>query len=350
MKRYLFPSLALGLVAVLAISAAVGLLNPGVGALMAGPTFLLPPGDSISALGFGGLVVSASNLKTLQTAFNSAFKRGLTTVQPMWQRVAMLVPSTTSEEEYGWLGMTTKFREWLGDRVVQNLRVHGYTIKNKTFENTVSVPREKIEDDQYGIFTPLMEQMGQDAATHPDELVFSAIAAGNATLCYDGQFFFDTDHPVGLPGSEVSVSNFIAGAGAAWYLLDTSKVIKPIIFQKRRDYNFVAKTSLTDDNVFEKNEFVWGSDARVNVGYGLWQMAFMSKATLDAANYAAAYQAMVAFKADNGKPLAVKPNILLVGPSNWKAALDVVQAEALANGGTNTMRNTTEVVLCPWLS
>lgn len=350
MTRKLFPSLALAALAIVACVAAVN----GLAHLVAAPAAVLAMSPSIADgmawVGFGGLVVTASNLKTLQTAFNAAFKRGLQVVKPHWQEVALLVPSTTGEEEYGWLGMTTKFREWLGDRVVQNLKVHGYTIKNKTFENTVGVPREKIEDDQYGIFTPLMEQMGQDAALHPDELVFGAIAAGNTALCYDGQFFFDTDHPVGLQGAEVSVSNDMGGAGNAWFLLDTSKVIKPIIFQKRRDYNFVAKTSLTDDNVFEKNEFVWGSDARVNVGYGLWQMAVRSRQTLDATNYGLAFAQMVGFKADNGKPLNVKPTILLVGPSNWDKALNVVQAERLANGADNVYKNTTRVVLCPWLA
>jgi phage major head subunit gpT-like protein len=341
MKRTHFSILGLAVAACLMATSAIA----GTPDMLLSP----PPLDGLSLLSFGGLVISAGNLKTLQTAFNAAFKKGLGLVKPMWQEIAMLVPSGTSEEEYGWLGMTTKFREWLGDRVIQNLRTHGYTIKNKTFENTVSVPREKIEDDQYGIFSPLMEQMGQDAALHPDELVFAALIAGATTLCYDGQFFFDTDHPVGLPGFEASVSNHGGGAGAAWYLLDTTKVIKPIIFQKRRDYNFVAKTALTDDNVFEKNEFVWGSDARVNVGYGLWQMAYLSKQTLDDTNYGAAFAAMVGFKADNGKPLNVKPNILLVGPSNWDKALKVVQAETLANGATNVYRNTTKVVLCPWL-
>ena len=53
---------------------------------------------------------------------------------------------------------------WIGDRVVQNLSVHDYAIKNKSFESTVGIPREAIEDDQYGAYAPLMAQLGQDAA------------------------------------------------------------------------------------------------------------------------------------------------------------------------------------------
>jgi phage major head subunit gpT-like protein len=306
--------------------------------------------DMITGLAFAGLTITPANLALLKQGFNAAFKGAFGSATPMWDKIAMKVASSTGEEIYAWLGANTKLREWVGERVYQNLKLHGYTVKNKTFESTVAVPRESIDDDQYGVYTPLMAQMGQDAALHPDELLFGLIALGISTTCYDGQYFFDTDHPVGLSGSEASVSNYNAvGGNNAWFLLDTSKVLKPFILQMRRDYAFVAKTSLTDDNVFDKNEYVFGVDGRLNVGFGLWQQAYCSKATLDAAGYGAARQAMMGFKSDAGKPLGIMPNLLLVGPSNEKAALDVVQAERLANGADNVYRNTAKVVTCPWL-
>lgn len=306
--------------------------------------------DAWMAIAFGGLTITPANLTLLKQGFNAAFKGAFGTATPMWDKVAMKVMSSTGEEIYAWLGANTKLREWVGERVYQNLKLHGYTIKNKTFESTVAVPREAIDDDQYGVYTPLMAQMGQDAAQHPDELIFGLIALGISTLCYDGQYFFDTDHPVGLQGAEVSVSNYTsAGGNNPWYLLDTSKVLKPFILQMRREPAFIAKTSLTDDNVFDKNEYVFGVDGRWNVGFGLWQQAYCSKATLDATGYGAARTAMMSFKSDAGKPLGIMPNLLLCGPSNEKAALDVVQAERLANGADNVYRNTAKVVTCPWL-
>lgn len=303
-----------------------------------------------AAVGFGGLVLNRGNLAILNQAFNAAFKGGFELVKPMWQQFATEVPSTTGEEKYGWLGATTKLREWVGERVYQNIKSHDYSIKNKTFESTVAVPREAIDDDQYGVYKPLMEQMGQDAALHPDELLFGLMALGFTTPCYDGQYFFDTDHPVGLQGAEQSVSNFQAGAGSAWYLLDTSKVIKPFILQKRRAYAFVNKTQATDENVFDRNEYVWGCDGRLNVGFGMWQQAFASKGTLDETNYDLARTAMMSFKADNGKPLAITPKVLLVHPGNEKAALKLIEAETLASGATNVYRNSAQVVVCPWLT
>lgn len=342
----------LALVALAALGASLAIAgNHPADASLAVMAFGFPAhSDSLAGLMFAGLTITPANLALLKQGFNAAFKGAFGSATPMWDKIAMKVPSTTGEEVYAWLGANTKMREWIGERVYQNLKLHGYTIKNKTFESTVAVPREAIDDDQYGTYTPLMAQMGQDAALHPDELLFGLVALGVSTLCYDGQYFFDIDHPVGLSGSEVSVSNYTsAGGNNPWYLLDTSKVLRPFILQMRRDYSFVAKTSLTDDNVFEKNEYVFGADGRLNVGFGLWQQAFCSKATLDAAGYGAARQAMMGFKSDAGKPLGITPNLLLVGPSNEKAALDVVQAERLANGADNVYRNTAKVVTCSWL-
>ena len=40
---------------------------------------------------------------------------------------------------------------------------NGYEIENNPFESTVNVPRDDIEDDEYGVYGPLMEQMGNAA-------------------------------------------------------------------------------------------------------------------------------------------------------------------------------------------
>lgn len=295
------------------------------------------------------MIINQSNLSILNQAFSAAFKNGLTNAAPMWSQCATLVPSGTAEQKYGWLGRITKFREWIGDRQHQNLVAHDYAIKNKTWEDTIEVSRDEIEDDQYGVYAPVAEQIGQDAALHPDELVFGLLKAGFATPCYDGQYFFDTDHPVGSPGNQASVSNFQGGSGTPWFLLDTTKVLKPVIYQKRRDYTITAKTSLTDDNVFSQNKFVWGADGRGNVGFGLWQLAYASKQTLDVAAFADARGAHQSIVGDNGKPLVIRSAELWVPPSLERAALEVIQADRMANGATNVMRGTAKVVVCPWL-
>ncbi|RZS86066.1 Mu-like prophage major head subunit gpT family protein [Pigmentiphaga kullae] len=294
--------------------------------------------------------INRANLRNLFIGYQTAFQNAFAGAPSEYQQIALTVPSTTSKETYPWLGKTTGFREWIGDRVIQNLELHDYTIKNKPFENTVGVNREAIEDDSYGVFSPLMAQLGQDAKEHPDTLVFRLLADGFNQKCYDGQNFFDTDHPVKVGNREVSVSNFQGGTGTAWYLLDLTRVIKPIIFQKRKDYNFVALQDETDENVFMRKEYIYGTDARVNTGFGLWQLAYASKEPLDSQSFNDVYAAMQSLKGDNGNPLGIRPKLLLVPPSLRAAALEVVKAERNAAGATNINRDVVDVLATPRLA
>lgn len=296
------------------------------------------------------MIIDQKNLNALFTGFKSSFKSGFEGAESNWASVAMLVPSVTSKEIYGWLGQLPGMREWIGPRQIANLATKGFEIENLDFETTIAVPRNAIEDDQYGIYTPLVQEMGRAAAAHPDELVFKTLAKGWTEYCHDGQYFFDTDHPVGTNGGSevVSVSNTSGGAGTAWYLLDTSRAIRPLIFQKRRDYNLVSKTDETDDNVFMNKEYVYGVDARGNAGFGLWQLAFGSKQELNAANYEVARTAMQSFKGDEGRPLGVKPTVLIVPPSLEGKALDLINSTTLENGQSNKWFKSVEVIVTPW--
>ena len=297
------------------------------------------------------MLINPGNLKTLNTGFKAAFKRGLGQAASQRAIVATTVPSSTKSEEYGWLGKVPGMREWLGDRVIQNVASHDYTIKNRDFELTVGVDKNDILDDNVGVYTPLMEEMGRSVEAHPDELVWALLKAGFVTACYDGQNYFDTDHPVlDADGQEISVANTDGGAGEPWFLIDDSRALKPIIFQERQKPNFVAKTDPDDESVFWKKEFVYGVDARYNVGFGFWQFCWGSKQPLDAARYKAARAAMLGMKGDFGRPLGVRPRKLVVGPSNESAALKLVNNELGPNGETNEWKGTAEVVVVPWLA
>ena len=242
-------------------------------------------------------------------------------------------------------------REWLGQRVVKNLVAQTYTIQNRLFENTIGVPRVAIEDDKYGLFSPILTEMGKSAAEHPDELVFALLKAGFSTNCYDGQFFFDTDHPVSNGNNIInSVSNFQTGAGAPWYLLDTSRAIRPIIFQERLPYTLTQLTRDEEENVFKNDEYIYGVRGRANAGFGLWQLAFGSKATLDATNYAAARSAMMSLTGDEGRPLNIKPDTLVVPPSLEGSALRLLNSEYGTGGVTNEWKGTAKVVVTPWVA
>lgn len=293
---------------------------------------------------------SGANLSALYTAVKTNFQIGRQTYTQLWPKIATLVPSTTAVETYAWLGEFTRLREWIGERQINRMKAHGYTLANKKFEGTEAIGREYVEDDTYGVLMPKFQDMGYAAATHPDEMTFALLLAGFDNLCYDGQNFFDTDHPVGDEGQEQSVSNMQAGAGTAWFLLDTTRPLKPLIYQQRKDYNLNNKTDASNsDHVYMMDEFVYGVDARGNWGFGFWQQAFASKADLTDANFDKAMETMMGFKSDKGRPLGIMPNLLIVGPSNRSKAKKVVEAENKAQGESNTNFKAVEVLVVPWL-
>lgn len=271
------------------------------------------------------MLITNPNLSILFNGFKASFSKGFEGADTAYKLISTIVPSTTREETYGWLGQFPKMREWIGPRVIRNLAAHSYKIANRDFEQTIGVPRNDIEDDQYGIFGPMFEEMGKSAAEFPDELVFGLLARGFTELCYDGQPFFDAEHPVGTEGGEVavhSVSNFQGGSGEPWFLLDTSRPLKPMIFQERRPLGqLVSKNKPEDDNVFLTKEFIYGSDGRCNAGFGLWQLAYASKEPLTAANYENARKAMKNLVGDEGRPLGVNPDTLVCGPNLEGAAM-----------------------------
>lgn len=293
---------------------------------------------------------TGANLTVLYTAVKSHFQQGQRLYTPLWPKIATLVPSTTKSESYAWLGEFTRLREWIGEREINRMKVHGYTLENKKFEGTEGIPSEYVEDDQYGVLMPKFQDMGYAAATHPDEMLFALLLAGFTETCYDGQFFFDTDHPVGEEGNEVSVANYQGGSEAAWFLLDTSRPLKPLIYQRRKDYRLTNKTNHDNsDHVFMLDEYLYGVDARGAWGFGFWQQAYASKATLNDANFDSAIACMMSFKSNKGRPLGIQPNLLVVGPSNRAAAKKVVEAENKAGGETNTNFKAVEVLVVPWL-
>lgn len=299
-------------------------------------------------------IITPALITSLRTGYSQAFQDALAATPTDWEKVATRVPSSNASNTYGWLGQYPKLREWVGDRVVKDMAAQGYQITNKLYEGTVGVKRTDIEDDNVGIYTPLFAEMGRAAKAHGDELVFGLLAAGESTLCYDGQNFFDTDHPVypNVDGSGTAtlVANLQAGVGAPWYLLDTSRALKPLIFQERTTPELEAMTATNDEGVFVRDEYRYGIRYRCNAGFGFWQMAYKSKATLDAANFNAAMAAMQSIRADGGRPLGIKPTVLVVPPSLRAAAIEIVKNERLASGASNPNFGAVELIVSPWVA
>ena len=308
------------------------------------------------------MIITPASIAAMFSGFHAAFREGYAAPATVYERIAMMAPSTGETETYSWMADIPRFREWVGERVYNNLVAHGYTLANKDWEDSFAVPRNKIMDDSYAIFAQRFQALGEAARLWPDDMLLTALEAGDGALCYDGQYFFDTDHPVDLydasKGTQANLltstaltqnnyftakaafrkfksesgqrmgltpdlmivppaleqtakailkadtiaqvygSNTAAAAptnvskgdvdllvwdrlgdDTTWYLLCTKRSVKPFVFQQRKAPEFVDKgADVHDEDMFKRKQYVYGSDARGNMGYALWFLAMQCNA------------------------------------------------------------------------
>ena len=301
------------------------------------------------------MIVNAPNLTALTVAYSAAFRAGFGQAPKDHEPLAMSVPSMTAEQQYPWLGQFPGLREWVGERVLRGIAEHGYALRNRKFETTVEVLADAIRDDQHGVYTPLFTAAGEAAAAHPCQLVYEALRGGFWTECYDGQYFFDSDHPgpngnVSNVGGAPVKADIESGAQVPWYLVCGDRSIRPILHQQREPYELQAMNRMDDEHVFTRDAYRYGVRGRGNAGYGLWQLAYGSVDPLNVANYETARVRVMEGVGDEGRVLGYKPTHLIVPPSLEHEALELLKAERLANGQTNVYRGTAELVVTPWLA
>lgn len=113
-----------------------------------------------------------------------------------------LFQSDQDSETYKWLGMSPMMREWIGGRQAKGFRENGLTIVNKEFEATLEVLVKELRRDKTGQIMVRVREMAERTNAHWAKLLTTLIVAGESAVCYDGQYFFDTDHSEGDSGAQ----------------------------------------------------------------------------------------------------------------------------------------------------
>lgn len=305
-------------------------------------------------------IISNATLNNLRTTvrgeFRTAFQNANAT--SLYKRLATEVPSSSKSNTYGWLAKFPQMREWVGDRVAKSISEGSYAITNKKYESTLSVDRADIEDDNLGHYRTIAQSMGQEVSDFFDRRVAALLKDGFESLCYDGENFFDDEHPVfenpDGTGTKAFASNIYketdSDDGAAWYLLSLNRPLKPLILQRRTEAEMEAITDTKNDTVFTKDEYLYGIRYRGNFGYGLWQQAVASKAALGADNFGAALALAQSFKRDGGDPMGIRPSALVVPPSLESDAKKILERLTLENGEGNINYHAVELIVNPWLA
>jgi phage major head subunit gpT-like protein len=208
----------------------------------------------------GSAITRASNLILFESL--DLYKE-----QP-WRKLATVAPSTAASEKYEWLGDLPGMKEWLSARQVEGIAKYDYTIVNKPWEATIGFKKHELNDNS-GILRPRIAGLAQSVQMHPNKLVFDLLKAGHTagSLCYDGQLFFDTDHPnftaLGVPSTDGI--NYLAGNG-----VDTVAHIAT-------DF-FLALTAMTNTNRRKDGSPVLPSIGKPNVYHAVHDTAMFQAA------------------------------------------------------------------------
>ena len=187
-----------------------------------------------------------------------------------------------------------------GNRVINSVVPQNRQVLVEPYENTISLSKWDIEDDQLGLFGNGVKMLAEAAAKWKDVEVarFLREDAASTAIGYDGVPMFSTAHPLqgdyegGVPSGSPATQS-----------------------------NLALSTALTIDNYI---------DARA---------------------------AMRSFKGADGQPLAVTPAIMMVPPQLEGVAKQILEADFIANFGANanapeqnTYKGTAKLVVNEYLS
>ncbi len=140
-------------------------------------------------------------------------------------QIGMKFGSDQESETYPWLGMAPVMREWVGGRDARGFNENKITIVNKIFEATLEVLVDDLRRDKTGQILIRVAEMARRAVEHWAKLISTLITNGTGSTsgtCYDGQYFFDSDHSEGDSGSQYNLlTNSQVGA------LDVSTATTP---------------------------------------------------------------------------------------------------------------------------
>lgn len=224
--------------------------------------------------------VNAAALSAIFLNLSTAYNNTFKDVTTSYQKIAMTVPSTSKFMDYRWLGNFPKMERWVGKKVISKLADYNYVVVNENFAATIEVSRDDIEDDELGIYKPQAESAAWSAKQLPDELVWEAINKAFTAKCYDGKPFIATNHPVG-----------------------------------------------------EKESFS-------NKGTKKLSIESLAKAQ---GSFGAARTQMMSLKDDKGRPLNVKPNLLVVPVALGDTARALMTVDRLEDGKPNPYKGVCEV-------
>lgn len=167
--------------------------------------------------------------------------------------LANMFGSDQASEDYGFLGQSPGFREWIGGRQAKGLAQNSMSIRNKHYEATLEIAVKDARRDKTGQILVRTQEFADRSITHTASLLSTLLLNGASTVCYDGQYYFDTDHVEGKSGTQSnSIQVDISTLPAAVHGVVTAPSVEE--FQQSMLSGIAAILSFKDDQGEPMNE------------------------------------------------------------------------------------------------
>lgn len=188
--------------------------------------------------------------------------------------------SDQASESYPWLDQAPALREWVGGRHAKGFTENGIDIANKHFEATIEIALRDLRRDKTGQIQARINELAERGNTHWASLLSTLIVNGETAVCYDGQYFFDTDHAEGSSGSQSNdITTDISGLPATVH--GTATAPSPEEMQQAILASITQMYKFVDDKGEPLNETA--SSFMVLVPVGLSQAALAALSMVRAA-------------------------------------------------------------------
>jgi phage major head subunit gpT-like protein len=203
-------------------------------------------------------------------------------VQSVYKQVSTEVPCKSEQLTFAWTGVMPKMRGWFGARQPHQPAPQTYTVVPQPWENTYSIDRFKLDDDQYGVYYRMLPDMARQSRRHPDYQIRDLLenaglqASTQRQSGPDGLSFWNSAHPINL---------YDAGAGT------------------------YTNTTLGGQSV-----------GGVTIGGALSVTAFTS-----------VFEYMMTIKGEDGERLGIRPDVIMHPPTLYAEVETMIKGTLLAS-------------------
>lgn len=219
----------------------------------------------------GQKLLNRAQLEAAYVTFSVMFDMALANAPVIYPELATVMPGVGPVTEFKWLGQMPVMEEWDGERPMSKLRAEGHSLRTRWYANGIEFDHDDIAEDKLGMVRPRIEGLARMGPKKIDALV---------------------------------VDYFVSGFGATL-------------------------------GVCFDNQYLFDVDHTMGTGAGETGQSNLQTGALGGTTFNQATQKMQSFADENGEPLEIVPDTLLVGIANQLTARTLLLQQYKAGGENN---------------